>query len=189
MRRVSENTASHVWSSADSKSRSLPECFRTATPAPSSAGNAIRHVPQALDHPGGMRGNTQKNKCACTRSITQTQHSRGHSDTHMYVCMYEPVCLSSGCEVDRFAASGVRGQRNFTTSRGLSGFSHWDPNTTETPNFLFAKYQRTGDPLSSKGCRHVRHSKKTSRNCRRLIQEGISHKELWFGQSIPSRGT
>lgn len=146
---------------------------------------------QYATYPG--RWTTQE-ACGVTHRKTNVHvlvqsHKRNtvaHIQTHTR--MYESVCLSSGCEVDRFAASGARGQRNFTTSRGLSGFSRWDLNTTETPNFLFGRYQRIGDPLSSKGCRHVRHSGKTFRNCRRLIQEGISHKELWFGQSTPSRG-
>lgn len=55
---------------------------------------------------------------------------------------------------------GVGGlQRNLTTSGGLSGFSHWDLNTTETPNFLFGTYQRMADPFVLEACRS---SKKTS---------------------------
>lgn len=150
----SENTASHVWPSADSKSRFSLECFRTAAPAPSSAGNAIRHVPQALGPPRRHMGshththtNTEKQTCMCSYNHTHTPIIK-HMQIHTYI---SHKCLSWGCEVDWFVAVGVRGQRNFTTRGGFGGFSHWDLNTTETPSFLFGIYQRTVDPLCLKG--------------------------------------
>lgn len=76
----SENTASHVWSSADSKSRSSPERFRAAASAPSSAGNAICHIPQAPGPPRRHTGShTEKQMCMCSYNHA---HNQAHADTH-----------------------------------------------------------------------------------------------------------
>lgn len=124
--------------------------FRTAAWAPSSAGNAIRHVPRApRTTQEGMQGHTQTSQCARTHTSALAFM---HTHTHTLHTSQE----SSGCEVDRFVASGVGGKKNFTTSGGFSGFSHWDVNTTETPNFLFGKYQKDGRALCVRACQAVR---------------------------------
>lgn len=87
--------------------------------------------PRRWDHPGGIWGHThtstEKQISMCSYNRKPPQSSTCRADIHVY----KPTCLSSGCEVGRFAAAGVRGHRNFTTSGGFSGFSRWDLNTTK----------------------------------------------------------
>lgn len=104
--------------------------------------------PRRWDHPGGIWGHTHKKTNV---HVLIQSHPHPQSSIFRYThTVYKPTCLCLGCEVDWFVASGVRGQRNFTTRGGFSGFSHWELNTTETSNFLFGKYQSRVDPLFPK---------------------------------------
>lgn len=146
-----ENTASHGWSSAGSKS-----CSSAGALPHGSLGSLLGwkcntpRTPGAPDHPGRHAGSHTDNLVCTHAYICSGTRARAHTDT-LYTSQE-----SSGCEVDRFVASGVGGKRNFTTSGGFSGFSHWDGNTAETPNFLFGKYQKDGRALCVRACQAVR---------------------------------
>lgn len=151
----SENTASHGWSSADSKSRSSPVCFRTAAPAPSSAGNAIRHVPQAPGPPRKHAGSHRKpNVHVLVRSH---QHLCTFGYTHT---VYKPIVLRMwGRLVCGIRGEGGKGISQQVVVSVVSLTGMWIPQKLPTSSLANIKGWLT--LCVQRGCRHVRHTKKT----------------------------